>query len=61
MSCHTVIGKPLSQLIESDEEFNTNMQQGYDDMKGGRVTPLKETFKEIKDSFKNLNTHNNEI
>ena len=41
----------MAPLVESDEEFNASIQQGYDDMKAGRVTPLKEAFAEIKAQF----------
>jgi len=41
----------MAPLIESDEEFNKSMQQGFDDMKAGRVTPIKEAFEEIKAKF----------
>lgn len=38
-------------LTESDEEFSAKMQKGFDDMKNGRVTPLNESFSEIKRRF----------
>ena len=41
----------MEPLSESKEEFNAKMQQGIDDMKAGRVTPLKEAFAEIKAQF----------
>ena len=41
----------MAPLVESDEEFNASMQQGFDDMKAGRVTPLKEAYAEIKAQF----------
>ena len=41
----------LNPLIESDEEFKAKMQKGFDDMKKGRVTPVKEAFSEIKSRF----------
>ena len=43
--------KRLNPLIESDEEFKAKMQKGFDDMKKGRVTPVKEAFSEIKSRF----------
>lgn len=44
----------MAPLVESDEEFNASMQQGFDDLKAGRVTPLKEAFAEIKAQFSSL-------
>lgn len=41
----------MEPLSESKEEFNARMQQGINDMKAGRVTPLKEAFAEIKAQF----------
>ena len=38
-------------LYESDEEFETRMNEGFKDMIEGRVTPLKETFEDIKKRF----------
>ena len=38
-------------LKESEEEFSTKMQKGFDDMKNGRVTPLDKAFSEIKKRF----------
>ncbi|HQE60553.1 MAG TPA: hypothetical protein PLA54_15295 [Spirochaetota bacterium] len=38
-------------LSESDEDFSAKMQKGFDDMKNGRVTPLNESFSEIKRRF----------
>lgn len=34
----------MNSIMESDDEFNTKMQKGYDDMKAGRVKPLKQAF-----------------
>ena len=41
----------LLYQYESDEEFKAKMQKGFDDMKKGRVTPVKEAFSEIKSRF----------
>ena len=38
-------------ISELEEEFSAKMQKGFDDMKNGRVTPLKEAFSEIKRKF----------
>ena len=43
--------KKLRPLIESNEEFETKMQKGFDDMKEGRVTPIREAFAEIESRF----------
>ena len=43
--------KRLNPLIESDEEFKAKMQKGFDDMKEGRVTPIREAFAEIESRF----------
>ena len=42
----------MDSLVESDEEFNANMQKGYDDIVQGRVQPLKEAFADIRRRFK---------
>ena len=31
----------MAPLVESDEEFDASMQQGFEDMKAGRITSLK--------------------
>ena len=41
----------MNSLVESDEEFNANMQKGYDDIVQGRVQPLKEAFADLKQRF----------
>ena len=46
----------MTPLVESDEEFNASMQQGFDDMKAGRVTTLKEAFAEIETQAYTLHT-----
>ena len=38
-------------LVEFNVEFEASMQQGFDDMKAGRITPLKEAFAKIKSQF----------
>ncbi len=38
----------MNTLVESEEEFNANMQKGYDDIVQGRVKPLKQAFTDIK-------------
>ena len=38
-------------LYESDEEFEARMNEGFNDMIEGRVTPLKEIFEDIKKRF----------
>ena len=42
----------MNSLVESEEEFNANMQKGYDDIVQGRVQPLKEAFADIKRRLK---------
>ena len=39
------------KLSESDDEFSAKMQNGFDDLRNGRVTPLDEAFAEIKKRF----------
>ena len=39
------------KLSESDVEFSAKMQNGFDDLRNGRVTPLDEAFAEIKKRF----------
>ena len=41
----------MAPLVETNEEFEASMQQGFDDMQAGRVTPLKVVFTEIKSEF----------
>lgn len=41
----------LTKMSESDAEFNSKMQKGYDDMLQGRVKPLKEAFSSVKRRF----------
>ena len=41
----------LEGRTESEEEFSTKMQKGFDDMENGRVTPLDKAFSEIKKRF----------
>ena len=43
--------KNQSLLIESNKEFEAKMQKGFDDMKEGRVTPIREAFAEIESRF----------
>ena len=43
--------KKLKPLIKSNEEFETKMQKGFDDMKEGCVTPIREAFSEIENQF----------
>ena len=43
--------KNLRSLIESNEEFETKMQKGFDDMKEGHVTPIRKAFSEIESRF----------
>ena len=38
-------------LCEADEEFALKMNKGLEDMKNGRVTPLREAFSEIQRRF----------
>ena len=38
----------FENLSESEDEFSAKMNKGLDDMKNGKVTPLKEAFSEIK-------------
>lgn len=46
----------MAPLVESDEEFNASMQQGFGDLKAGRVTTLKEAFAEIETQAYTLHT-----
>ena len=41
----------MDPLIETEEEFNTNMRKGLEDAKAGRVQPLDEAFAEIRRQF----------
>ena len=41
----------MSPLIESNEVFERNLQNGLNDIKNGQVTPLNEAFSEIKSRF----------
>ncbi len=41
----------LEPLKETEEEFNANMQKGFEDAKAGRVQPLDEAFAEIRKQF----------
>ncbi|MCR5623179.1 MAG: hypothetical protein K6G18_15165 [Treponema sp.] len=41
----------MNSLVESEEEFNANMQKGYDDIVQGRVQLLREAFADIKRRF----------
>lgn len=41
----------MTFLTETEEDFNSKMQKGYDDMVQGRVKPLKEAFSDIKKRF----------
>ena len=38
-------------LCEADEEFALKMNKGLEDMKNGRVMPLREAFSEIQRRF----------
>ena len=41
----------MSQMFESDSVFESKMNQGLNDMKAGRVTPIKESYLKIKNRF----------
>ena len=41
----------MDPLIETEEEFNTNMRKGLEDAKAGRVQPIKEAFADIRRQF----------
>ena len=41
----------MTFLTETEEDFNSKMQKGYDDMVQGREKSLKEAFSDIKKRF----------
>ena len=41
----------MESLTETEEEFNASIREGYEDMKAGRVQPLKEAFDDIRKQF----------
>lgn len=41
----------MKVIAETDEECNSKMQKGYDDMIQGKVKPLKEAVSDIKKRF----------
>lgn len=41
----------IHPLIETNEEFEIKMQKGFNDMKEGNVTPIRDAFSEIKGRF----------
>lgn len=41
----------MAPLVESDEEFQSKMRMGLDDVKEGRYSPLEEAFADIKHSL----------
>ena len=38
--------------VKTKEEFYSNIEEGLEDMRQGRVRPYREVFKEIKDELK---------
>ena len=43
--------KKMEPLIKTDEQFNSDMQKGLDDIKAGRVKPVDEAFADIRKRF----------
>lgn len=41
----------MAPLVESDEDFQTKMRMGLDDIKEGRYTSLEDAFADIKRSL----------